>query len=63
MQSNIQIKNTAEVCVIDIEGTIGIPEEWQFEEPASRITTYEKFKDTVRRIEQIEASEIVVNIR
>ena len=28
MKSEIQINNSAEVCQIDIEGTIGIPEEW-----------------------------------
>ena len=31
MKSKIQINNSAEVCQIDIEGTIGIPEEWQFD--------------------------------
>ena len=30
MKSEIQINNAADVCQIDIEGTIGIPEEWQF---------------------------------
>lgn len=63
MKSEIQINNTAEACHIDIEGTIGIPEEWQFEEPETRVATYEKFRDAVRRIGAIEAGEIVVNIR
>ena len=27
MESEIQINNTAGVCQIDIEGTIGVPEE------------------------------------
>ena len=28
MKTNIQIKNEAEHCLIEIEGTIGVPEEW-----------------------------------
>lgn len=63
MKSEIQITNTAEVCQIDIEGTIGVPEEWQFEEPETRVATYEKFRDALQRIAQIEAPEVVVNIR
>lgn len=63
MQAEINIKNNADVCTIDIEGTIGVPEEWQFDEPSSRIATYEKFRDTIRSIEQIDAAQIVVNIR
>ena len=50
MESEIQINNTAGVCQIDIEGTIGVPEEWQFEEPDARVATYERFRDTLRRI-------------
>ena len=63
MQSKINIRNTAEVCYIDIDGTIGVPEEWQFDDPSSRVTTYEKFKDTVAKIADIAQPEIVVNIR
>lgn len=63
MKSEINIRNSAEVCYIDIDGTIGLPEEWQFEDPSSRVTTYEKFKDTVARIADIESPEVVVNIR
>ena len=55
MKSEIQINNTAGVCQIDIEGTIGVPEEWQFEEPDARVATYERFRDTLRRIAEIEA--------
>ena len=62
MKSEIQINNTAGVCQIDIEGTIGVPEEWQFEEPDARVATYERFRDTLRRIAEIEAPEVVVNI-
>ena len=63
MQSEIKIRNTANTCYIDIEGTIGIPEEWQFENPDQRVATYQKFRDTLQLIEGIDASKIVVNIR
>ena len=63
MKSEIQINNSAGVCQIDIEGTIGIPEEWQFEDPDARVATYERFRDTLKRIEAIDAPEVVVNIR
>ena len=45
MKSEIQIKNSAGVCRIEIEGTIGVPEEWQFDQPEARVATYEKFRD------------------
>ena len=63
MKSEIQITNTAEACRIEIEGTIGVPEEWQFDDPAERVATYEKFRDAVRRIGEIEAREVTVDIR
>lgn len=63
MKSEIQIKNSAEVCQIDIEGTIGIPEEWQFDDPEARVATYERFRSALQRIAGIEAPEVVVNIR
>lgn len=63
MKSEIQISNNSEVCHIDIEGTIGVPEEWQFDLPETRIATYEKFRDALQRITGIEAPEVVVNIR
>ena len=63
MKSEIQIKDKADSCTIEIEGTIGVPEEWQFEEPDARVATYEKFRDAVRRISEIEAPEVVVEIR
>lgn len=62
-KSKITIRNSADVCLIEIEGTIGVPEEWQFDEPATRVATYEKFRDTVEKIAAIEASEIIVDIR
>ncbi len=63
MNSEINIRNTAEVCYIDIDGTIGLPEEWQFDDPSSRVTTYKKFKDAMAKIADIESPEVVVNIR
>ncbi|MFR9603320.1 MAG: Clp protease ClpP [Rikenellaceae bacterium] len=60
---NIRIQNALDICVIDIEGTIGVPEEWQFEEPQQRVATYEKFRAAVARIEELEAEQVVVNIR
>ena len=50
MKSEIQINDRAEACHIDIEGTIGVPEEWQFDDPDERIATYDRFRDALRRI-------------
>lgn len=63
MNSKILINRSGGVCQIDIEGTIGVPEEWQFDDPADRVATYERFRDTLRRITEIEADEVVVHIR
>ena len=49
MKSKIQINNSTEVCQIDIEGTIGIPEEWQFDDPEARVATYERFRSGASR--------------
>lgn len=62
-KSKITIRNSADICFIEIEGTIGVPEEWQFDEPSSRVATYEKFRRTVEQIAAIDAREIVVDIR
>lgn len=62
-KSEIKINNEAEVCHIEIEGTIGVPEEWQFEEPDSRVATYERFREAVARIAAVEAPEVIVTIR
>ena len=45
MKSEIQINDKAGSCRIEIEGTIGVPEEWQFDDPADRVATYERFRD------------------
>jgi ATP-dependent protease ClpP protease subunit len=64
MLAEIKITNShAGVTVIDIEGVIGVPEEWQFEEPAGRVATYRTFKDSLAAISRIHSGEVVVNIR
>lgn len=63
MKSEIQIVDAADTCHIDIEGTIGVPEEWQFEAPEEQVATYDKFREVLRRIAEVKAPEVVVNIR
>ncbi len=60
---NIRIKNSLDACVIDIEGVIGVAEDWQFENAGERVATYEKFRESVAQIEALEATQVVVNIR
>ncbi len=59
----IKIVNNLDSAVIDIEGTIGIAEEAQFDNPQQRVATYDRFRQKLSEIEQIEAKSIVVNIR
>lgn len=63
MNSTIRIKNDVDTTIIDIEGTIGLSEEWQFDSPDSRIATYERFRERVASIADIKNSAIIVNIR
>ncbi len=63
MKPSIRITDRADTCLIEIEGTIGVPEAWQFDEPEARVATYETFRETVRRIAAVDAREIVVEIR
>lgn len=63
MKSEIRIENSAELCRIEIEGTIGVPEAWQFDESETRVATYEKFRGALQRIASIDAPEVVVDIR
>lgn len=64
MQTSIHIHDDARGrCSIDIEGTIGLQEAAQFENPGRRVATYERFRDVVRCVGAIEADEVVVNIR
>lgn len=62
-RSEIQINDSADVCRIEIEGTIGLPEECQFDDPARRVATYDRFREALRRIAAIDRAEIVVEIR
>ena len=63
MKSEIRIRNSADVCYIDIEGNIGVPEEWQFDDPGARVATYERFRAAAARIAALEAAEVLVSIR
>lgn len=63
MQNKIFIKNHEALCEIEIEGIIGVPEEWQFDHPDQRIATYEGFREALQRITAIEEGEVVVHIR
>ena len=63
MNPAIKIRNEAECTTIDIEGTIGLSEQWQFDNPESRVATYERFRESVARINDISNTHIIVNIR
>ena len=63
MQTRITIRNEAHTCYIDIEGTIGVPEQHQFENASTRIATFDRFREEVARIAEIAATKVVVNIR
>ncbi|MDE6862084.1 MAG: Clp protease ClpP [Alistipes sp.] len=63
MNSKIEIKNESTHAMIDIEGTIGVAEEWQFDDPETRVATYERFREQVAAIAAIGCRDITVNIR
>lgn len=63
MKTKIEIRNDASVCTIDIEGVIGVSEESQFASSSQSVATYERFKEEVAKIRDIEAEEVIVNIR
>lgn len=63
MTTNIHIENAADCCHIEIEGTIGVPEEWQFDDPDTRIATYKRFREAVARIAEVDAADVIVTIR
>ena len=63
MQTKITIRNEAQTCYIDIDGIIGVPEQNQFDNAASRVATYETFRREVARIAEVAAASVVVNIR
>ena len=63
MQTKITIRNEAQRCYIDIEGTIGVAEHDQFEGSSSSVATFETFRREVARIAEVAATQVVVNIR
>ena len=63
MQTKITIRNEAQTCYIDIEGTIGISEENQRGGSSSSVATFEAFRREVARIAEVAATSVVVNIR
>ncbi len=64
MSGKITITNQkGPVATIDIEGVIGVAEQWQFEEPGERVATYETFRATVESLKGLRSPEVVVNIR
>ncbi len=63
MQTKITIRNEAQTCYIDIEGTIGVDEKHQFEQGEKRVATFEAFRREVERIAGVAAANVVVNIR
>ena len=63
MNSKIKISNNASVCTIDIEGVIGVAEESQFSASSQSVATYDRFREELAKIKEIEATEVVVNIR
>ena len=60
MQTKITIRNEAQTCYIDIEGTIGVEQQGV---GSSGVATYEAFRREVERIKQVAAQHVVVNIR
>lgn len=58
----IIITNSAEHAEIRIEGTIGIPENWQFENPDERVSTYDKFAKKLSDIKNMSAKTVDIHI-
>ena len=63
MNRTIKIRNEVDETIIDIEGTICLSEAWQFDNPESRVATYERFRECVSEIADIRNARIRVNIR
>lgn len=60
---SINITNKTDESVIDIDGVIGVPEWWQFDNPDDKVSTYDKFKQKLNEIKNISAKKVTVNIR
>ena len=63
METQIKITNEASVCTIDIEGVIGLSEQEQFGTTTHSIATYDRLREEMERIKNIDTKEVVVNIR
>ena len=61
--NSIKITASADSAVIDIEGNIGTPEEWQFEQNDNRVATYSKLRTQLEQLSSLNYNQIVVNIR
>lgn len=59
----IKLINKATELIIEIEGVIGVPEDWQFESDDQRVATYERFRATLESIEATSAGRVTVHIR
>lgn len=64
MNINVKNLNTSEV-IIDIEGVIGINEQMQFseDENTNRVSTYEKFRNELEKINTENVNNLRINIR
>ncbi len=64
MTAEIKITNSADkTVVIDIEGIIGMPEQWQFDTEDERVATYQRFRQSIAQIAELDAQNVIVNIR
>lgn len=64
MTGKIKIENkTTQTAIIDIEGTIGVDEQWQFEKTKKKIATYQTFSKALEDINNDKIKNIIVNIR
>ncbi len=61
--SNIHITNQSKQAVIEIEGEIGVPENWQFETDSQKVATYDSFSEKLEKIRAINSESVRVNIR
>lgn len=59
---NINITNQADRAEIRIEGIIGVPEGWQFDNPEERISTQDKFAKKLADIKALSVKNIDIHI-
>lgn len=63
MKTKIEITDETSLCIIDIEGVIGVSEGDQFASESQSVATYERFSEEVSKIRDVKADEVIVNIR